>query len=214
MFAEAYDLLMSDVDYDMIYQWMKPYLKPQDLVIDAGCGSGYFLVELLKNNHQAIGIDLDTYMLSRAQKKLQDHHLSTSLYEHDLRKSYHMKADIIVMLFDVINYFKGTQAVFKHAYQALHQGGKLILDLYQEDVMRTYDQYEESDNEPINYHWKINVKNHIIKHELTIDGEKKNIIQYIYPLQHYMDELEHIGFKVKMDKGPDIRKHYLIAYKK
>ena len=214
MFAEAYDLLMSDVDYDKIYLWMKPYLKPSDLIIDAGCGSGYFLLELLKNNHQSIGIDLDSHMLSRAREKLQSEDLYAPLYEHDLRKSYHMKADVIVMLFDVVNYFKGTKTVFKHAFDALNHNGRLIIDLYQDDIISSYDQYEENESEPIHYHWKIHVKNHLITHELTIEHEKKMIRQYTYPLKHYVDELEHIGFDVTIDKGPDMRKHYLIAYKK
>lgn len=214
MFAEAYDLLMSDVDYDKIYLWMKPYLNPSDLIIDAGCGSGYFLLELIKNNYQAIGIDLDPHMLSRAREKLQSHDLYAPLFEHDLRKPYHMKADVIVMLFDVVNYFKGTKTVFKHAFHALKQNGRLIIDLYQDDIISSYDQYEENESEPIHYHWKIHVKNHLITHELTIDHEKKMIRQYTYPLKHYIDELKTIGFDVSIDKGPDMRKHYLIAYKK
>ncbi|MBE0700813.1 MAG: class I SAM-dependent methyltransferase, partial [Acholeplasmataceae bacterium] len=66
MFAKIYDALMADVDYEAICQWLKPHLRINDLVLDAGCGSGFLLVELMKNGYDTFGFDQDTAMLSLA----------------------------------------------------------------------------------------------------------------------------------------------------
>lgn len=213
MFARAYDLLMSDVDYASIYDWMKPYIKPTDTIIDAGCGSGYLLMEFLKHNHPAIGIDIDSNMLSIAQERLIKEGLPVMLYEHDIRLSLGVKSDVIVMMFDVINYFKGAKKVFYHLYQALEENGRLIFDMYKESVLEDYQDYIETDDDPIAYRWHMTSKNHVLNHKLEIEDEIDYVKQYVYPLSYYLDLLKALGFDVKVTDGPDERKHYVIAYK-
>ena len=66
MIAKSYDLLMADVDYEQLLNFIEPYLKKDDFILDAGCGSGYLLVEFMTKGYQAIGLDLDSRMLSLA----------------------------------------------------------------------------------------------------------------------------------------------------
>ncbi|MBU1141674.1 MAG: class I SAM-dependent methyltransferase [Firmicutes bacterium] len=213
MFARAYDLLMADVDYEAIYQWLKPYIKKDQTIIDAGCGSGYLLLELLKNGYQAIGIDHDTEMLSLAQNRLQENELNPMLYEHDLRDSLGVKVDVVLAMFDVVNYFKGIHSVFKHIYQALNKQGLFIFDIYKEEVFKLYDNYTEIDDEPIHYEWYVKTKNHQLFHTVKIEDEVEKIKQYVYPISYYQEALESLGFKVEVKDGVDERKHYIIAYK-
>ncbi|MBU1093844.1 MAG: class I SAM-dependent methyltransferase [Firmicutes bacterium] len=213
MFARAYDLLMADVDYEAIYQWLKPYIGLDQIIVDAGCGSGYLLLELLKNNHQAIGIDNDTEMLSLAQNRIQEHELSPMLYEHDLRNSLGIKVDVVLAMFDVVNYFKGIHQVFYHIYQALNKDGVFIFDIYKEEVLGIYNDYVEIEDDPIHYEWSVKTKDHKLYHTLKINHEVEKIIQYAYPISYYQGVLESFGFRVEVKDGIDSRKHYIVAYK-
>lgn len=214
MFSHAYDLLMADVDYEALLEQFESYLKPHDFILDAGCGSGYFLLELIKKKYHAIGVDHDTDMLKIAQEKLTSHALFTHLYEHDLRKPLYGDFNVIFMMFDVINYFKGAKLVIKNMYNSLEKGGFLIFDCYKEDVLSTYHLYEEEDTEPITYHWKMTVKGHILKHHVTFDSSIDIITQYVYPLSYYVDILDACGFQYEVKDGMDERKHYIIAQKR
>lgn len=213
MFARAYDLLMADVDYEAIYEWLKPYINLDKTIIDAGCGSGYLLLELLKNNHQAIGIDNDTEMLSLAQNRLQEHELNPMLYDHDLRDTLGVKVDVILAMFDVVNYFKGVHKVFHNIYQALNDEGLFIFDIYKEEVFNLYNNYTEIDDEPIHYEWHVKTKDHQLLHTVKIENEIEKIKQYVYPISYYQEILESLKFRVEIEEGIDSRKHYIIAYK-
>jgi SAM-dependent methyltransferase len=213
MFAKVYDLLMSDVDYEQIYDFLKPYLKPYDFICDAGCGSGYLLLELIQRKHHAIGIDLSSEMLAIASEKLKAHGVSAMLYEHDLRKPMAAEFDCILAMFDVINYFKGAKQVLKNLYHALDDQGILIFDLYKRDEILAYHQYQEKEIDPIAYSWTIDVNLPLVKHQVEVDHHIDIIKQYVYPLEYYLEILNDLGFKTKVLNGPDIRKHYIVAQK-
>lgn len=213
MFEKAYDLLMADVDYERIYQLIKPYIKPTDLIIDAGCGSGYLLVEFLKNKRHIIGIDKNTSMLSLAYEKMSNHGFSTKLYEHDIRDPFKAKVDVIIAMFDVLNYFKGVKKVFRNIYHALDQDGRFIFDIYKYECLEIYNGYEESDETPINYHWKIKTYKHQMIHDVSVFQSKTQVKQYIYPLDYYTSLLTSIGFSYTLIEGPDERKHVMVCYK-
>jgi len=212
MFAKVYDLLMSDVDYEQIYDFLKPYLKPYNFILDAGCGSGYLLLELLKNKHH-VGIDLSSEMLAIAREKLRENQVSAMLYEHDLRVPMAAEFDLILAMFDVINYFKGAKQVLKNFYHALDDQGVLIFDVYKVEEIFTYHQYQEKEIDPISYMWTIDVQLPVVKHHVEVDGHIDIIKQYVYPLTYYLEILNDLGFKSKVLMGPDTRKHYIVAQK-
>lgn len=212
MFARAYDILMSDVDYGAVYDWISRFLQKDDLIIDAGCGTGYLLLELVKHGHDVIGVDMDTNMLSMASEKLRSEHFSVPLYEHDLRNPMQIKVDVILAMFDVLNYMKGVKEVFKHFKQTLNPHGRLIFDIYKMEVLTDYDGYEESDDDPFSYVWKIDTYGQMMRHRVTIGDETDVIRQYVYPLEYYIEILKSLGFQYEVSEGLDPRKHMVVAY--
>lgn len=212
MFSKIYDELMSDIDYEQIYTFLSPYIKDQDVVLDAGCGSGYLLKELLMHQVDAIGIDHDDHMLSLAQDRLQTSDLRAPLYHHDLRDRLDIKVDVIVSFFDVMNYFKGIKQVFSNIKDALVSNGLFIFDIYKESVLAEFDGYHEHECEPFDYQWFIKRDKMKLKHKVIVDQEIYKLTQYVKPLSYYVDTLTALGFKdIQVLKGPDIRKHYIIA---
>mgnify|MGYP000170988648 CR=1 FL=1 len=212
MFAKVYDVLMSDVDYDALFEWIKPHLKKADNIIDAGCGTGYFLKTLIEHDYDAIGVDIDDEMLAIALNRLKDNNLKAPLYHHDLRNPMHLKVDVIISLFDVMNYFKGVKTVISQIKKSLNQHGLFIFDVYKYDVLNHYDGYHEIESDPITYDWKINRDQERLIHKIKVEGYTHVQVQYIKPLSYYEKVLNEIGFKsyIVLD-GPDERKHYIIA---
>lgn len=213
MFSKLYDALMEDVDYGLIYQFIKPYITKEDIILDAGCGSGYLLLELLKRSHHAFGLDKSTEMLSLARDKLMLENLPVELYEHDLRDPFYIKVDVILMMFDVVNYFKGVKKLFKHVYQGLNHGGTFIFDIYKTSVLTEYHNYIETDIDPVKYTWHMTAHKTQLHHKVMIDHVKQDITQYVYALDYYLDILSLYGFSFDVKDGPDSRKYYIIAYK-
>jgi SAM-dependent methyltransferase len=212
MFAKIYDLLMSDVDYDALLLLIKPYIKKDSTIIDAGCGTGYLLKALIENGYDAIGIDIDDEMLAIAQEKLMSNHLKAPLFHHDLRRPMHMKVDVVISLFDVMNYFKGVKQVIMQIKNALNKDGIFIFDVYRYDVLERYDGYHETEDDPIHYDWQMNTSKERLIHEVKFDGYHHHLTQYIRPISYYTKILEDVGFKnYKIISGPDERKHYIIA---
>jgi ubiquinone/menaquinone biosynthesis C-methylase UbiE len=211
-FAELYDQLMSDIDYEEIYGFIKPYIKNAKTIIDAGCGSGYLTV-FLANDFDVVGLDIDEKMLSIARLRLEENQVYAHLYVHDLNDEIPLKTDAIVACFDVLNYFKDITHMIKHFYDALNEKGTLFFDVYKEEVLDIYNQYDEVETEPIAYAWHINVFDHVIEHLVRTDRDEYRVIQYVQPIAYYKKLLNDIGFNVRIEEGPDERKHYIIATK-
>lgn len=214
MFTKLYDALMADVDYAKLYDFLNTcHLKQHPVILDAGCGSGNFLVELLKHGEDAFGVDKDESMLAHAKQALSALDLYAPLYVHDLRKPLNVSVDIITSFFDVINYFKGVKTLFKNMYHALNDDGIYVFDCYKEDVLTTYDGYIESDTKPLPYRWEIQANNHRLHHLVSFNHQETKIIQYVHPIKDIIKQLEDIGFHVRYQEGPDIRKWYVLASK-
>ncbi|MCK9235215.1 MAG: class I SAM-dependent methyltransferase [Acholeplasmataceae bacterium] len=211
-FADLYDVLMADVDYKQIFAWLIPFLKPNDTILDAGCGSGYFLEVCLRAGHFCWGIDKDERMLALAQQRLQSKNLSALLFHHNLKKPFLSDADVVVSFFDVLNYSKNYRPIVKNIKQNLNPEGRFIFDVYKEDVLQTHDGYYEEETEPLAYTWHIKRSRRTLIHTITHGDDTYLIKQTIYPKEHYLKTLKQVGFKdVQILEGPDPRKHYFIA---
>lgn len=213
MFAKVYDLLMQDIDYDPFVNFLTQHLNQQQTILDAGCGSGYLYVELLKRKYHVIGIDNDTTMLAVAQEKALNLGLVPTLFDHDLTMPIAIKVDAIMMMFDVANYFKGAKGILNNLIKSLNKGGFLLFDFYKMDVLKDYDNYEEVEEDPINYTWRIKVHNHTLHHSIDAANQTFKMKQYIKPIGYYEKIMKALNCRFEIMDGPDERKHYMKVYK-
>ncbi len=212
-FESFYDYFQMDVDYDSLLKPLLPYLKKDQVILDAGCGSGYITTYLAKNGYQMIGIDKNQEMLVLAKEKLSDENLQADLFVHDLNYSLKQKFDQIICLLDVFHYFKGVKRLIKNLYNGLNDDGRLILDLYKGPVNE-----QESDTfTDLSYDWKVSTKNEVITHEVIVhyydEIHKYKVKQYYHPVSYYTNLLTDVGFKVDFVDGFDDRKAYLVCTK-
>ena len=214
MFAKFYDALMADVDYGLIYAFYEAHKPQKDVVvIDAGCGSGNFLLELARHEDHVYGIDKDENMLGIASQKMKSEHLYAPLFVHDLKQPLTIKADVITSFFDVVNYFKGVKGLFKHMYQALNDQGVYMFDCYKENVLEMYDGYTEVGDDPIDYRWEIASHQSKLVHQVRFGTYEETIIQYVHPIDRIKQMLLALGFDVTIEEGADPRKWYVVARK-
>lgn len=207
-FQILYEKLISDIDYEPVILFLEKYLTKNKLILDAGCGTGIFLLPLLNRGYLVEGIDNDTKMLSLADHKLKAANLHTNLYEHDLRNPISKKYDQIILMNDVINYFKGVKGIFRHLKNALNKEGFIVFDCYKYEYLNEMDGYLEAEEKPVKYEWEISVKGESMTHKITSEMTF-TINQTIKPLSYYVETLEALDLKVEILDGPDDRKHYI-----
>lgn len=75
-FAYIYDKLMYDIDYskwaDYIEEIFKINNHKPSLILDLGCGTGNFCIEMAKRGYEMIGVDMSQEMLSCAKIKSEE----------------------------------------------------------------------------------------------------------------------------------------------
>lgn len=212
-FAEFYDLFQADVDYEALIEPIVPYLKQNQTILDAGCGSGYILAHLIKKGYNVIGIDRDEAMLERAHKKIGVDGYSKQLFLHDLKYPLKQKFHQMIALLDVFHYFKGIKTLAKNLYNALYDSGTLIIDLYKEPQA-----YLESGKiEGFKYQWEMTTTHNSLVHKISVKKGKieSNYVvrQYLYDLDYYLNVLKDVGFSIQTFNGFDDRKVYLVCTK-
>ena len=136
-FAEIYDALMDDIDYDA---WAEYYLAlirragvtPQR-VCDCACGTGSMSVRFAAQGMSVTGVDISAEMLERAQAKARLNGVQTMFVCQDICAfQLPRPVDAVVCACDGVNYLLDDgrlNAFFSHARDALRQGGALAFDI-------------------------------------------------------------------------------------
>ena len=70
-FATPIGRLVKKVEGELLFDLIKP--NPGDLILDAGCGTGVFTLDLLHLGCHIIGIDLSMPMLLQAKQKAREY---------------------------------------------------------------------------------------------------------------------------------------------
>ena len=185
-FAYIYDKLMYDVDYSKWADYIESIfernsLKPE-LVLDLGCGTGSFTVELATRGYDMIGIDQSVDMLHCARTKAQDKGKDILYLCQDMTKfELYGTVDAIVCLMDSINYITAkndVKKVLKLVKNYLNPGGIFIFDINSpykfQKVLSSNLYYDISDE--ITYIWQnqYDSKRKLCEFDLTFfvkDGE-------------------------------------------
>ncbi|MGE5252892.1 MAG: class I SAM-dependent methyltransferase [Planctomycetaceae bacterium] len=66
-FATPIGSLVKRVEWELILNFLRP--GPGDFILDAGCGTGIFTLDMLSCGARAVGLDLSLSMIRRARQK-------------------------------------------------------------------------------------------------------------------------------------------------
>ncbi|MBR4667411.1 MAG: methyltransferase domain-containing protein [Butyrivibrio sp.] len=159
-FATVYDIFMDETPYDVWgdfiaelidkYGVSKPYDKDlklinnaaedteealseeKNLVVELGCGTGSFTMEMAKKGYDIMGTDLSPEMLDIARRKAQKEGLDIMYLEQDMRElDLYCTAGTILSVCDSINYLLDDEDVletFKLVNNFLYPKGIFIFD--------------------------------------------------------------------------------------
>ena len=136
-FAELYDDLMNDVDYE---SWADYYTRLLSIygirggkVCECACGTGGLTIPLQKRGFQMTGVDLSREMLWQAAQKARKSGIALPFVQQDMRAlNLHKPVDAVLATCDGVNYLLTEEdllSFFRAAKRAILPGGALIFDV-------------------------------------------------------------------------------------
>ena len=162
-FADLYDALMDDVDYDA---WADYYLRlirdaraEVKTLCDCACGTGSMSVRFARRGLRVTGVDLSGEMLSRAQDKARRFGVQVMFVEQDMcALTLPRPVDALVCACDGVNYLLDDgqlRAFFEAARRALKPGGVLAFDFSSRAKLRDTlgDNLFGEDRDDVTYLW-------------------------------------------------------------
>ena len=165
-FAQVYDRLMEDVDYDRwmdyVFEIFKKYNVSPSLAAELGCGTGNMTNRLAKKDVEMIGIDLSEEMLGIARQKAIDADLEVLYLCQDMREfELYGTVDVVLSLCDSINYITEKEdllEVFKLVNNYLEPKGLFVFDLNTEYKFKNVlgDNVFAQADDDISYIWENN----------------------------------------------------------
>ena len=136
-FAEIYDQLMSDVDYegwaDYYTRLLSIYGIRNGKVCECACGTGNLTLPLYRRGFQMTGVDLSREMLWQAAQKSRKNGVAIPFVQQDMRAlNLHRPVDAVLATCDGVNYLQTEEdltSFFRAAKRAIKPGGALVFDV-------------------------------------------------------------------------------------
>lgn len=136
-FAEVYDQLMNDVNYedwaDYYVQLMNVFGIRDGKICECACGTGGLSLPLYRRGFHVTGVDLSQDMLWIAAQKARQAGAGIPFVRQDMRQLHlHRPMDAVLATCDGVNYLledKDVLAFFQAARAALRPGGGLFFDV-------------------------------------------------------------------------------------
>lgn len=165
-FAYYYDEVMAALDYELWYDFVIPYLKPNAKTLDLACGTGILSTMFKLKGYDAEGLDLSETIIEIAMEKAKINHLKIPFYVADMTKfELSKKYDVITCFFDSVNFLKTKDDVNKMlscVLEHLNHNGYFIFDIFSKDMMKEYENnHLKEDHHTFKIDWQ--TKNKIIK---------------------------------------------------
>lgn len=144
--AEYYDVLQQDIDYpawaDFVVDLDQQFRKGQGpgdgqdgrpLMLDLGCGTGNFALQMEQRGYDVIGIDRSDSMLQKAREKASELGSSALFLLQDIsRFELYGTVDLAVCLLDTLNHLirpADVERVFRLLANYLNPGSLFIADV-------------------------------------------------------------------------------------
>jgi ubiquinone/menaquinone biosynthesis C-methylase UbiE len=116
----------DQVETALIFSLFK--LRPGDLVLDAGCGTGHFSLKLAHKGAQVVGVDVAPAMLARAREKAAGENQELIFCQMDICQldypSYYFDGVVSVAAFEFV---RDRERAFAELMRVLKPGGKLLI---------------------------------------------------------------------------------------
>jgi ubiquinone/menaquinone biosynthesis C-methylase UbiE len=123
-FARPIGRLVKKVEGELLLDLMKP--NPGDLILDAGCGTGVFTLDLLHLGCHVIGIDHSMPMLARAKQKARGYPLRLALADL-LSLPFSENSFDKVISVTALEFIEDGRGAIEELFCATKRGGSLVI---------------------------------------------------------------------------------------
>lgn len=201
-FSYYFDEVVSSLDYDLWLEFIEPYLKNGDTILDLACGSGTLLTMLKLKGYDCEGLDLSSDIIDIANEKAKINHLRIPYYVEDMTDfNLNKQYDMITCFFDSVNFLKTKEDIdnmFTCVKKHLKKGGLFIFDIFSETMFKEYDNnLIEEDYHTFKIKWLTKkVNSTTLKHDITITEGDVVFNESYYEYYHKLKSLNLDGFKL------------------
>ena len=196
-FGYYYDEVMNKLNYDLWLEFIEPYLKPNDKILDLACGTGTLITMLKMKGYDAEGLDLSETILEIAKEKMKVNHLNFNLYHKDMTNfKIDKKYDMITCFFDSINFLndkKKIKLLFSNVKSHLNEKGYFICDIFSKALLEEYAN-NDLDEDYVTFRLKWTTKKinpTTIKHTIKIIEDDEEIVEtyneYYYDIKDLLN---------------------------
>ncbi|KDR93888.1 Ubiquinone/menaquinone biosynthesis C-methylase UbiE [Peptoclostridium litorale DSM 5388] len=138
-FANIYDELMGDVDYEMWSDYIEALINEfsgidVENILELACGTGNITIPMAQKGYSVTGMDISEDMLCIAKGKLEGKRLEISLVQSDMKDFEYdaVRAQCVICACDGFNYITDENSlgsIFEKVYNMLPKGGTFIFDI-------------------------------------------------------------------------------------
>ncbi len=210
--AVGYDLVMQHVEYDVwaayVYQLLTQYGEDVDTVLELGCGTGSFALQLQAiGDYTYVGTDRSPHMIRVAQIKAEEAGADIRFEQLDFTDfDVSRPVDAVILLYDGLNYLleiEQVRSMMASAYAALRPGGVFCFDQSTpSNSIRHGDDFEDAgEADGFAYvrhsHYDPETRLHTTTFDLSVDGRPyhEEHVQRAYTLGEIRAVVEAVGFE-------------------
>jgi ubiquinone/menaquinone biosynthesis C-methylase UbiE len=123
-FTTPLGLLVRKYESELLLHLLEP--KPEEFILDAGCGTGVFTLDILPLRTRVIGVDLSFPMLSRAKQKTGGYHFQAVLADISSLPFSQNAFDKVVSV-TALEFIEDAERAMDELFRVTKRGGRVVV---------------------------------------------------------------------------------------
>lgn len=123
-FTTRTGLLVKKYESELLLHLLRP--RPDEIILDAGCGTGVFTLDILSFGTHVIGVDLSLPMLSRAAQKTRGYTFQTVLADTSFLPFPKNAFDKVVSV-TALEFIKDAKGAMEELFRVTRKGGRIVV---------------------------------------------------------------------------------------
>ena len=123
-FTTPIGLLVKKYESELLLHLLKP--KSDEFILDAGCGTGVFTLDVLSSKTHVIGVDLSLPMLSRAEQKARGYYFQAVLADISSLPFSENLFDKVVSV-TALEFIEDAKRAIEELFRVTKKGGRIAV---------------------------------------------------------------------------------------
>jgi ubiquinone/menaquinone biosynthesis C-methylase UbiE len=123
-FSTPIGLLIKKYESELLLHLLRP--RSDEFILDAGCGTGVFTLDILSFGTHVIGVDLSLPMLSWAAQKMRGHHFHAVLADISFLPFPRNAFDKVVSV-TALEFIEDDKGAMEELFRVTRKGGRIVV---------------------------------------------------------------------------------------